>query len=290
MNDHERALELFCQEMYRFGSPVLFVKVVKDTECEVRIGSNYGSAKALKLLIEEKHEWLENFLKRLSSKPNYLELVQALDREPTIADIRFAFRPHKDMLRAVFVDDVRPKYMDQYGHVWVETSQNNWQVHFMLDERITTEEALEVQRLLRTKLVSDAGSVAGIQARRFPVPGLRAYVNDERPPYSAAQLIEQAEAAKPEPAEQKYRQDKLVRSIWSSEKADKYWKIYIREVNGDCSTADMKLAHRMLSDGVVPEDIKELLLMVSEDIESRKSGHVEDYLERTLQAAMNYHQ
>ena len=67
---------------------------------------------------------------------------------------------------------------------------------------------------------------------------------------------------------------------------------YVRKVYScndkacDISALDFKAAYYSLKKGFSKEDIKEAILKLSPDIEIRKKGHIDDYLDRTLKNAL----
>jgi hypothetical protein len=62
-----------------------------------------------------------------------------------------------------------------------------------------------------------------------------------------------------------------------------WWYFY--SIKQDKSAADFAYAKYLMNFNLSDEDIKQILLNESDDIQNRKRGHLEDYLERTVSKA-----
>ena len=60
------------------------------------------------------------------------------------------------------------------------------------------------------------------------------------------------------------------------------------KAEGDESRADLSYAMYLLRKGYTEEQVKYILAEVSENLEFRKAGHVQDYLNRTVEKAKQF--
>jgi len=197
--------------------------------------------------------------------------------------------------QVAFVDDPKdPKWREKITKdtIIIETSPNKYQLHIPLEADFTyTKRAL--QKAFNRFFKGD--NVSWNHARKLPF-----YLNNKYdPPYyiniekntSKRTIIELLNEIQPiweeikaeeEPVTTPHRQkDEVART--------QKWKSWIDFFEGDNSQADYRYAIYLFSRGYSWEEVKEILLQESPDIHIRKKGHLQDYLNRTLQKAYNWH-
>jgi len=69
------------------------------------------------------------------------------------------------------------------------------------------------------------------------------------------------------------------------EYGNKIWQDRLAKAEGDESRADISYAMHLLRKGFSDEEVQYILAEVSENLQFRKKGHVDDYLQRTVEKA-----
>ena len=208
----------------------------------------------------------------------------------------------------VFLDDPKPlcllpggipmfKEELPRGAVIVQTSAIKFQVHIpYVGPPAPRKLRTEFQRLLRERYNSDKGAIDGDQLRR--VPGFKNQKYPDRPVVRIIHVVDKGDPLTYEDLMRavKLRREKESGGAVSSKRMRerhsppqgslKCWRDFYDD--GDESRADMRYALYLLRMGFSPEEIRRKLLEESLDIENRKRGHLDDYLDRTIRKALMY--
>jgi hypothetical protein len=214
------------------------------------------------------------------------------------------FAPAKnDQIRAVFIDDIPVDKIAELpkGAVVVQTSSQKFQAHIPLSEPVSSEKAAEIQKTLAVMYGGDIASTDVYHLRRMP--GFRnwkypepvyagiAYVQTEGQTLDVVlanakqvqkqfsnwqkQLTRYLSANTPKVQEEA---QEIVRTM-----AGKWDTLY--EQKQDPSSADFSWCLACFQRGYDPQAIAVALLEVSRDLATRKQGHIEDYVNRTVSKA-----
>jgi len=194
------------------------------------------------------------------------------------------------------VDDLQDvkQFKDKDHFLLWQTSKGKYQAAFLLDRYLDGEEVKKIQRTLIKVYGGDKASLGA--SHNIKVPGFFNTKYLDNPPYirllyvgenvlSTKQVLQYYEK-NIEPKEYKLDKDlkslpKLLTYKELSERKKDWWHFY----KGDKSAADFSYAKYLMNFNLTDEEIKQTLLVESDDIENRKKGHLEDYLERTVSKA-----
>jgi len=191
------------------------------------------------------------------------------------------------------VDDLKEK---DIFLLW-QTSENKYQAAFLLDKYVDAETIKKIQRVIIDQYGGDKACLGASHFVR--VPGFFNTKYLERPPLvklihrgknvlSVNQLLQYYESIlKPKESITK-NNTKTLPSTPSNyrtpdEKKKDWWYYY--NIKQDNSSADFSYALYLMHFNLSDDEIKQTLLAESVDIELRKKGHLEDYLERTVSKA-----
>jgi len=196
----------------------------------------------------------------------------------------------------VIVDDIKEiKHFKSKDHflLW-ETSPGKFQAAFLLDRYLNDEEIKKIQRVLNELYKGDKGCLGASHLIKMPGFYNTKYLND--PPYikllhigrgilSAEQVLRYYEY-NIKPKEYKPKKDlkslpKLMTYKELLNRKKDWWYFY----KGDESAADFAYAKYLMNFNLSDEDIKKILLAESKDIQERKKGHLQAYLDLTVSKA-----
>jgi len=191
------------------------------------------------------------------------------------------------------IQDVQQFKRKDHFLLW-QTSANKHQAAFLLDKYLDAEYIKRVQKALIDVYGGDKPLGASHYVR---VPGfLNTKYEDPQPVkllYIGKNIISAEQVLRyykynVEPKEKKPAKDlkALPRLMTYKELAQrrKNWQ-YFYKLKGNKSDADFAYALYLMHFNLSDEDIKQILLSESDDIENRKRGHLQDYLERTVSKA-----
>jgi len=201
----------------------------------------------------------------------------------------------------IVVDDIKEvETFKRKNHLLLwQTSENKYQAAFLLERNILKEEAEKIQRVL-IELYKGDKACRGV-SHYVKMPGFYNTKYLINPPYiklihvgdnyiepkDALQYYE--EKIKPKEYKPKeFKSPKIITNIDLSKKKKDWWYFY--NLKQDKSAADFAYAKYLMNFGLSDEEIKQILLNESSDIENRKIGHLEDYLERTVKKAREHFQ
>ena len=212
------------------------------------------------------------------------------------------FAPEDDYCNMLFLDD--PTYLKGLPRdtMLIETSLNKYQAHIPFTGPPQNKQSrTEFQRQLCRVYKADKGAVYANHLRRLPgfynqkyadKPLIKIlYVTNNGESLTLEKLLIMVEKQEKEryatlsnggiPPKPPFRHapppSDVIRKSWGEFYDD-----------GDKSRADMRYVLYLLRMGASEEDIKDRLLRESEDIEERKKGYLEDYLNRTIRKANEY--
>ncbi|MHB1546011.1 MAG: DNA-primase RepB domain-containing protein [bacterium] len=186
----------------------------------------------------------------------------------------------------LFLDDLTNPDIVSYQAIIIQTSKEKFQAHILTKTVMTSEQRTKYQRQLVSNYNCDKGAISGIQARRLPGflnqkyqdrPVVRVVKNtifDPDVPVLDVNLVKIDEPAK-----------KIFTNNNHNPASKKTWSDFFFD---DLSSADMRYACYLVRKGFSDTEIIEKLRIESPKISERKSGHVEDYLDRTIQKARQF--
>ena len=182
-------------------------------------------------------------------------------------------------------------------------TSNKFQAAFLLDRGVTSEDVKKIQRMLIKDYGGDLGSLGASHNKKMP-----GFYNTKYPesPYmqihyigtrvlDANHILEKyKEIYEKEQEEERTQQrvltvEQVLKQFQRQGALKKTWQDFFRERQNK-SQADIAYTIYLIDKGYTDEQIRQMLLDESEDIEIRKKGHLEDYLSRTLLAARRYYE
>lgn len=229
------------------------------------------------------------------------KLVQISEKEGE----ELYFQPVEGQQRAIFLDDFPVSEADLLelprGSLVVQTSPGKLQVHIPLPKPEPIEKAALLQKAFVNFYNADAGSKDILHLRRLP--GFQNKKYPERPivkvlGYAGTKTwdevitainrqqeeIEQEQAKRWEHL-QKTTPKRAPDIALELEYGNKIWQDRLAKAEGDESRADISYAMHLLRKGFSDEEVQYILAEVSENLQFRKKGHVDDYLQRTVEKA-----
>jgi hypothetical protein len=214
------------------------------------------------------------------------------------------FKPVSDTQAVLFLDDVLEQNLEKLpsNTIIVQTSEHKYQAHIFLEKARGLEERTRLQRLLQEYFGSDPASVDGNHARRLPgtinwkypdKPIVR-IIKEVRTGKTPEQLIaelEREQKKEQEKEQEKERQEQERKPKIKNNGNDKDWWYFYelkKSENGevDLSRVDFAYTMYLYKKGLSKKEIEERLKAESENIQERKKGHLEDYIDRTYRKAL----
>jgi len=211
--------------------------------------------------------------------------------------ILWKFAENQEGYNIVIVDDIQQvKAFKEKDHflLW-QTSTSKFQAAFLLDKYIEAEDIKKVQKVLISIYGGDKPLGASHYVR---VPGFlnTKYLNNPQPVkliYIGKNILSTEQVLRYyryniEHREEKPKKDprslpRLLTYRELQERKKDWWHFY--NIKGNKSDADFAYTLYLLHFNLTDEEIKQILLAESDDIENRKRGHLEDYLNRTITKA-----
>jgi hypothetical protein len=205
-----------------------------------------------------------------------------------------------EMYNVVIVDDIQK--VEEFKHkdhllLW-QTSQNKYQASFLLDTYVNAETVKKIQRVLIKLYGGDKACIGASHCVKMPGFYNTKYLMS--PPYiklvhignnvlypdEILQYYEEKIKPKEYKPKEEFKSTKIITNIDLSKKKKDWWYFY--NLKQDKSAADFSYAKYLMNFGLSDEEIKQILLNESDDIENRKIGHLEDYLDRTVKKARSH--
>jgi hypothetical protein len=210
------------------------------------------------------------------------------------------FKPVSDLQAVLFLDDVPEQSLEKLpsNTILVQTSEHKYQAHIFLEKARTLEERTRLQKLLQQCFGSDPASVDGNHARRLPgtvnwkypdKPIVR-IIKEIRTGKTPEQLIAELEREQRKEQEKEKQEQERKPKVRSNGNEKDWWYFYElkKSENGevDLSRVDFAYTAYLYKKGLTKREIEERLKAESKDIQERKKGHLEDYLDRTYRKAL----
>jgi hypothetical protein len=188
----------------------------------------------------------------------------------------------------LFLDDLAIPDAIPYQSIIVQTSSTKFQAHILTHKTMPPEQRTKLQRVLVRQFNADLGATSGMQPRRLP-----GFTNQKYPERPLVKIAKNTIANSNVPVLDVSKicvdEPKISQPNYSPKpnylKKSKSWNDFF---TGDASSADMRYVLYLCRQGWTDEAIKAQLLLESNNLYKRKSGHVEDYLDRTILKARSY--
>jgi len=204
-------------------------------------------------------------------------------------------------VKALFLDDVPEKQPEALpnGTVIVQTSKNKYQAHIPLPSPLSVEDADRIQRSLVYYLGADVASKDLMHLRRLPGFPNKKYPN--QPIVIVANVVSSDISVNDILQKVKIEEEQYKKHVEFEFRQVKPWvykeaqeilanegkKLWDSFYNGDESAADFSFCLSLLRRGYAPQAVAYALLEISPDLHLRKPNHVLDYVERTVERALN---
>ena len=205
-----------------------------------------------------------------------------------------------EMYNVVIIDDIQK--VEEFKHkdhllLW-QTSENKYQAAFLLDQYVDAETVKKIQRVLIRLYKGDKACLGASHCIKMPGFYNTKYLMN--PPYIKLmhmgnkvlypdEILEYYEKnIKPKeykPKDFKSTPKLLTNNELGKKKKD-WWYFY--NIKQNKSDADFAYALYLMHFNLTDEDIKQILINESDDIQNRKIGHLEDYLDRTVKKARDF--
>ena len=188
----------------------------------------------------------------------------------------------------LFLDDLTTADTIPFQSIIVQTSSKKFQAHIFTDKIMSPEQRTKLQRVLVRQFNADTGATSGMQPRRLPEFANQKY--QERPLVKIVKntifnpnvpILDTSKICIEEP--------KSIQHVYSPKsnhlKKIKSWNDFFA---GDSSSADIRYVLYLCRQVWTDEAIRAQLLIESNNLSKRKSGHIGDYLYRTILKARSY--
>jgi len=187
----------------------------------------------------------------------------------------------------ILIDDLKDisDRLDKPGRMIVETSPANFQVWIHSDRMLEPEEKHHYQKLYGT----DPGANSDVRWGRCP--GFTNRKDKYKRPdgsFPLSRIIKITSGNEPFPRVQLDKTSSKVFNIPFLESTRKDLKSWDDFYSSDYSSADMKFAIYLLGQGLSISETKYKLLNESFELQKRKCGHVDNYLDRTISKAFSF--
>ncbi len=201
-------------------------------------------------------------------------------------------------LTLAFVDDIEDidRFKQENHFLLVQTSELKYQAYFALSEPVDSYKLHQIQAELVKQYNGDPAATGWSQLRR--VPG---FLNTKYDTDFIVKIVHTGssvlDVSKISPKNAPDCSQSIKHTGVAHLEANRPLSVALREgvrktwqdfYEGDKSQADMRYAIYLLGHGLSMDEAKERLLQESVDIEERKRGHLEQYLELTLSKAYDY--
>ncbi len=194
-------------------------------------------------------------------------------------------------LTLAFVDDIEDidRFKQENHFLLVQTSQNKYQAYFALSQAVDNYKLHHIQAYLTKKYHGDPAATGWSQLRRVPGFLNTKYDNDfiVRIVHTGSSILDISQI---KPVEARFSPNSTNISNETQNGSykrnmSKSWQDFYE---GDESQADMRYSLYLLGCGAGAEEVRDRLLKESVDIETRKLGHLEKYLNLTIEKALRY--
>jgi len=218
--------------------------------------------------------------------------------------VLWAFSRENQYFNIALIDDIEDiETFKLRDHFLLWNTSTKYQAAFLLDKGVTAEEIKKIQKVLIKNYGGDLGGIGASHTKKLPGFYNTKY---ENMPYMKLEYIG-TRVIDTKHALQKYeeiygkggiggisqgKENKATpitaqQVLSLSSNIQKTWQDFMRERQNH-SQADASYALYLIARGYTDEQVRDALLRESEDIETRKKYHLEDYLDRTIIAARRY--
>jgi hypothetical protein len=252
--------------------------------------------------------WSINLEKKEAMRLQTIHDVKELNRKRVwyfmnIKKENIYFKPISDLQAVLFLDDVPEENLEKLpsNTIIVQTSPGKYQAHIFLQKAKTLEERTRLQRLLQEYFGSDPASLDGNHARRLPktlnwkypdkpIVRIIKEVRTGKTPEKLIAELEKEEQRKEQEKEKQEQERQREAKVENNGNKKDWWYFYHlkQDENGkaDLSRVDFAYAMYLYKLGLSKKEIERRLEMESENIQERKKGHLQDYLDRTYRKAL----
>ena len=204
--------------------------------------------------------------------------------------VYWSFAQAKNLTFA-FVDDIQDieRFKQENHFLLVQTSQNKYQAYFVLSEPVDSFQLHQIQKKLVAEYNGDPAATGWSQLKR--VPG---FINTKYDTDFIVKIVHTGSSildiSQIKPVEARFEHqatnisNKVKNGSYKRNMSKSWQDFYI----GDESQADMRYSLYLLGCGIDKQEVKNRLLKESADIETRKLGHLEKYLDLTIEKALRY--
>ena len=238
---------------------------------------------------------------RIEDAFSLLEEENAWHKNAYGYSVLWAFSRENQRFNVVVIDDIQDiETFKLRDHFLLWNTSDKFQAAFLLDKGVTAEEAKQIQRVLIGDYGGDLGGLGASHNKKLPgfyntkynpPPFMKIHHIGSTVVDTEATLWLYKEIYGKGAIKYKRRGTEhpilTVEQTLSLDKIQKSWQDFMRE-KGNRSQADIAYAIYLFGRGYTEEQVRQALLSESEDIETRKKGHLEDYLDRTIIAARRY--
>ena len=201
-------------------------------------------------------------------------------------------------LTLAFVDDISDveRFKKEDHFLLIQTSQYKYQAYFALSEPVDSYKLHTIQVMLAKEYKGDKAATGWSQLKR--VPG---FLNTKYNTDFFVKIMHVGsnvlDTSKIKPVKAQGRSQSIKHTGGSNFVQNRAVSVDLRRCvkkvwqdfyEGDESQADMRYAIYLLGHGLSIGEVKQKLLQESLDIDVRKKGHLEQYLELTLSKAYDY--
>jgi hypothetical protein len=257
--------------------------------------------------VKEIEIWSINLEKKEAMRLQTIHSVSELNRKRVwyfvnVKKENIYFKPVSDTQAVLFLDDVPEENLERLpsNTIIVRTSEHKYQAHIFLQRAKSLEERTNLQRLLQQYFGSDIASIDGNHARRLPGtvnwkyeshPVVRVIkeVRTGKTPEELMEELQREEKQRQEQEKERQEQERKPKIANNGNKKN-WWYFYElkKDENGkaDLSRVDFAYTVYLYRLGLSKKEIERRLEMESENIQERKKGHLQDYLDRTYRKAL----
>ena len=204
--------------------------------------------------------------------------------------VYWSFANNKGLTLA-FVDDIQDieRFKQENHFLLVQTSERKYQAYFALSQPVDSYKLHTIQAELVKQYKGDPAATGWSQLRR-----VAGFLNTKYDTDFVVRIVHTGssvlDVSQIKPVEVRFSPNSTNISNATqngSPRANmsKSWQDFY---TGDESQADMRYSLYLLGCGIDKQEVKNRLLKESADIETRKLGHLEKYLDLTIEKALRY--
>ena len=211
--------------------------------------------------------------------------------------VLWKFAENQEGYNIVIIDDIQQvqAFKEKDHFLLWQTSESKYQAAFLLDKYLNAEDIKKIQKALISLYGGDKPLGASHYVR---IPGFlnTKYLNNPQPVklhYIGENILYTDQVLRYYEYNLKHKEEKPKKDLKSlpklltykeiQERKKDWWHFY--NIKGNRSDADFAYVLYLLHFNLSDEEIKQILLTESQNLEERKKGHLEDYLNRTISKA-----